>query len=106
MMASGFLAEVERLTALERPMSATSSQAVGYRELAEVLRGETTLEDAVVKIKQHTRNLAKRQETWFRSLERDGARRVDADGKTLKELRDEILELVAREKMLPRETNT
>ena len=106
MMASGFLAEVERLTALERPMSATSSQAVGYRELAEVLRGETTLEDAVVKIKQHTRNLAKRQETGFRSLERDGARRVDADGKTLDELRDEILELVAREKMLPRETNT
>lgn len=100
MMAEGFLEEVERLMKLERGLSATSSQAVGYRELIGVLRGETSLEDAIVKIKQYTRNFAKRQETWFRSLEKSGARRVDADDKSPEELRDEIIDVVRREKLL------
>lgn len=100
MMAEGFLEEVERLMKLERGLSATSSQAVGYRELIGVLRGETSLEDAIVKIKQYTRNFAKRQETWFRSLEKSGARRVDADDKSPEELRDEIIDVVRRENLL------
>ncbi len=41
-------------------------QTVGYAELFEYLDGNCTLSEAVEKIKQHTRNYAKRQLTWFR----------------------------------------
>src|SRR5690606_7792661 len=41
-------------------------QTVGYTELFEHLDGKYDLETAIEKIKQHTRNYAKRQLTWFR----------------------------------------
>ena len=41
-------------------------QTVGYRELFDHLEGKCNLAEAVEKIKQHTRNYAKRQLTWFR----------------------------------------
>ena len=39
---------------------------IGYKEILAYLDGESTLEDAIDKLKQHTRNYAKRQLTWFR----------------------------------------
>lgn len=42
-------------------------QTVGYRELFQHFAGELSLEQAIEKIKQHTRNYAKRQITWFRN---------------------------------------
>ena len=39
---------------------------IGYQEILTYLDGEATLEDALDKLKQHTRNYAKRQLTWFR----------------------------------------
>jgi len=42
-------------------------KAVGVREMAGVLTGKTSLENAVVATKQATRNYAKRQMTWFRN---------------------------------------
>jgi tRNA dimethylallyltransferase len=41
-------------------------QTVGYQELFEYFDGTITKNEAVDKIKQNTRNLAKRQMTWFR----------------------------------------
>ncbi|MBK8490845.1 MAG: tRNA (adenosine(37)-N6)-dimethylallyltransferase MiaA [Saprospirales bacterium] len=41
-------------------------QTVGYQELFDYFEGKTTLEEAISLIKQHTRNYAKRQLTWFR----------------------------------------
>ena len=41
-------------------------QTVGYSELFDFLDGKLPLEEAVNLIKQHTRNYAKRQWTWFR----------------------------------------
>lgn len=41
-------------------------QTVGYRELFDHFEGKISLEEAVQQIKQHTRNYAKRQLTWFR----------------------------------------
>ena len=41
-------------------------QTVGYSELFEYLEGQCTLDFAIDKMKQHTRNYAKRQLTWFR----------------------------------------
>ena len=39
---------------------------IGYKEILAFLDGEWGLEEAVEKLKQHTRNYAKRQLTWFR----------------------------------------
>ena len=47
---------------------------IGYKEILTYLDGESTLEEALDKLKQHTRNYAKRQLTWFRknpNLERN-----------------------------------
>jgi len=39
---------------------------IGYQEILTYLDGENSLEEALDKLKQHTRNYAKRQLTWFR----------------------------------------
>ncbi len=41
-------------------------QTVGYAELFDYLDGKYSLQEAIEKIKQHTRNYAKRQMTWFK----------------------------------------
>ena len=47
---------------------------IGYQEILTYLDGEASLEDALDKLKQHTRNYAKRQLTWFR---RNPALKID-----------------------------
>ena len=39
---------------------------IGYKEILTYLDGQATLEEALDKLKQHSRNYAKRQLTWFR----------------------------------------
>ncbi|MDZ7616031.1 MAG: tRNA (adenosine(37)-N6)-dimethylallyltransferase MiaA [Patescibacteria group bacterium] len=68
MFAAGLVEEVRGLMALGRPLSKTARQAVGYREVIEHLEGVRHLDDTIALVKQHTRQLAKRQGTWFRSL--------------------------------------
>src|SRR5699024_4305716 len=70
MMAAGFLAEVEKLHA--RPdlgLSDPAVRAVGYRQLWQLLEGEFDLNEAVKRAIIASRQLAKRQLTWLRSLE-------------------------------------
>ena len=40
-------------------------QSVGYREFFDYFDGRISLEQAVELVKQHSRNYAKRQITWF-----------------------------------------
>lgn len=63
MMEQGLLEEVRKLYP-QRHLK--NLQTVGYSELFDYIDGKYTLEEAVEKIKQHTRNYAKRQLTWFR----------------------------------------
>ncbi|HUQ66021.1 MAG TPA: tRNA (adenosine(37)-N6)-dimethylallyltransferase MiaA [Flavitalea sp.] len=63
MMHDGLLEEVRLLIPYRR---LNALQTVGYSELFEHLDGKLSLEEAVNKIKQNTRNYAKRQMTWFR----------------------------------------
>lgn len=44
----------------------TALQTVGYKELFDYFDGLYSKEEAIEKIKQHTRNYAKRQITWFK----------------------------------------
>jgi tRNA dimethylallyltransferase len=64
MMDKGLLEEVRQLHSYK---NFNALKTVGYRELHEYLEGKYSLETAVEKIKQHTRNYAKRQITWFKN---------------------------------------
>lgn len=80
MMQEGLLDEVKSVYPLRH---LKNLQTVGYTELFAYLDGTTTLDAAVNKIKQHTRNYAKRQMTWFKKdrqlnwLRADDAKVVD-----------------------------
>ncbi len=63
MMEQGLLAEVQQLYPNKE---LKNLQTVGYAELFDYLDGKCTLSGAIDKIKQHTRNYAKRQMTWFK----------------------------------------
>jgi len=52
--------------ALENLQHLNALQTVGYSEWWPYFRGEVKREEVIEKIKQHTRNYAKRQLTWFR----------------------------------------
>lgn len=67
MMEKGLLQEVEKLVEMGYK-DCKSLQAIGYKELIGYLDGEYGLDQAVEKIKQFTRNYAKRQLTWFRKV--------------------------------------
>jgi tRNA dimethylallyltransferase len=62
----GWVEEVQRLLAQGLEKNATAMQAAGYRELVAHVRGDLTLAAAVALIKTRTRQLARRQLTWFR----------------------------------------
>lgn len=64
MMKEGLFNEVKQFMAYK---DFNALKTVGYKELYDHLEGKLTLEEAVEKIKQHTRNYAKRQLTWFKN---------------------------------------
>ena len=72
MFAAGLVDEVRGLLARPRPLSKTAAQAVGYREVIEHLQGNRDLPATVDLVKTHSRQFAKRQGTWFRSLSECG----------------------------------
>lgn len=89
MLQRGLVDEVRRLTANGRQLGRTASQAVGYREVIAYLTGQWDDETMVAKIKTRTRQFAKRQGTWFRSLSE--CRFVDVAGEpNLVQLAEEI----------------
>ena len=63
MLKNGLIDEVQHLLPYKH---LNALQTVGYKELFEYFDGELDLEKAIELIKQHTRNYAKRQLTWFR----------------------------------------
>jgi len=67
MVEAGALEEVRALVARGLDPALPAMKAVGVREFAAYLAGETTLEHAVEATRQATRNYAKRQLTWFRN---------------------------------------
>ena len=57
---------LEEVAGLAGRMGATASQAVGYRQLLAVVRGEITEEEGFRQTKRATLDLVKRQRTFFR----------------------------------------
>ena len=62
MLEAGLLDEVKNLSL--DPIT-TAGQAIGYKELNGYFAGQVTLDEAIDKIKQASRNYAKRQLTWW-----------------------------------------
>ena len=69
MLAAGLIEETTHALAAPGGMSRTARQGLGYREVIEMLAGALPREELAGAIKTHTRQFAKRQGTWFRSLE-------------------------------------
>ena len=74
MVDQGALEEVRALVARGLDPSLPAMKAVGVREFAAHLTGETSLEQAVEATRRATRNYAKRQLTWFRNQTPDWPR--------------------------------
>jgi tRNA dimethylallyltransferase len=87
MIEAGLIEEVKRVTEYR---NLTALQTVGYKEVFDYLDGETDLETCISKIKQHTRNYAKRQLTWFKKHPDT----IWLDAKPTDELCLEILQVV------------
>lgn len=68
MMEAGLAAEAEELWRDGLASAPTASQAIGYKELFPYFEGKASLDDCVSLIKQHSRNYAKRQKTYFRRV--------------------------------------
>ena len=69
MVEQGIIDEAKWLFSQNLPESCTAMQAIGYKELFPYIKGEKDLSECVDLLKQHTRNYAKRQLTWFRHMD-------------------------------------
>jgi tRNA dimethylallyltransferase len=63
MLSEGLLDEVKSVFQFR---NLKSLNTVGYKELFDHFDEKMTLDEAIEKIKQHSRNYAKRQETWLK----------------------------------------
>ena len=68
MLEAGILPEAE-LVWQNRETYRTAAQAIGYKEFFPYFEGAASLEACTDKLKQASRNYAKRQLTWFRHME-------------------------------------
>ena len=70
MVAAGFVEEVESLLAAGFDVDLPSMSGIGYREMAEYLRGDTDLDDAIRRTKFRTHRYARSQYNWFKRDDR------------------------------------
>ncbi|MBQ4620906.1 MAG: tRNA (adenosine(37)-N6)-dimethylallyltransferase MiaA [Clostridia bacterium] len=66
MVKNGLINEVSSLMKEIEKGETTAHQAIGYKEIAEAIKGEIAMSDAISHLKTATRNYAKRQITWFK----------------------------------------
>lgn len=66
MVADGLLEEVRGLLSRGYGADLPTLSAIGYREMAAVVRGEIPLDEAVAQMKRQTRVFVRRQANWFK----------------------------------------
>ncbi len=69
MIQNGLVEEVKMLKESGLIENNQCSTAIGYKEILAYLNDEYSLECAIEKVKQNTRNYAKRQITWFKHMD-------------------------------------
>lgn len=88
MLNHGLLNEVRRLMS-DSERYPTAAQAIGYKEIAMALDGRIGMNEAIILVKQATRNYAKRQLTWFRRDPRTVW--IPAEGRSAAEIAQDML---------------
>lgn len=68
MLDAGLEQEVRRLLAQGVSPDCQSMQSIGYRQMVWYINGSLSYAEAVDKLKQATRNFAKRQITWYKKM--------------------------------------
>ena len=68
MFAAGLVEEVQGLLNQGVNPNAQAMLGIGYKEVVEHLQDKLTLDEAISKVQQMTRNFAKRQLTWYRRM--------------------------------------
>jgi len=89
MWEAGLIDETRNLLSKGYDLGLASMGGIGYKETIKYLNARLTETEAIAAIQQATRHYAKRQETWFRHQSPD-AKPVSAEGKTAKEIAEEI----------------
>jgi tRNA dimethylallyltransferase len=67
MMEAGLVDEVRGLIRAGCALETPAMSAIGYKQIAQVLQGQSTLEDAVQEMRRLTRQYVRRQANWFRN---------------------------------------
>ena len=67
-IAAGLVDEVRGLLAAGVPTDAPAMSAIGYGEIVAYLQGETTLPEAIERIRYNTHRYARHQTTWLRRM--------------------------------------
>ncbi len=67
MIDQGLVGEIEELLADDLGKHIRKKKIVGYAEIIDSIENRTDMEEGIDLVKQHTRNYAKRQMTWFRN---------------------------------------
>lgn len=81
MMSMGLTDEVRNVLAMGYAPDCPGMKGIGYRETIQYISGLCTEEEMIYNIKQNTRHYAKRQLTWFRSI--DNVQWFDVNDKDL-----------------------
>lgn len=68
MVSEGLFEETKSLLDMGVPTTAQSMKSIGYKQVAQYYNGEFTRTEAIDKVKQYTRNFAKRQITWYNKM--------------------------------------
>lgn len=66
MIEDGLIDEAKNILKMGYAPDCYGLRTIGYKEIVEYLKSQCDLNEAIEKAKQHTRNFAKRQLTWFR----------------------------------------
>lgn len=91
MVEEGLIEEVKSLKELGYTFNILS-----YKEIGEYLEGQTTLEEAITKLKRNTRRYAKRQETWFKNqMETILVDVTDIDA-AINKIKEEIIKFIGK----------
>ncbi len=90
MIDNGLLEEVKSL--YSDKLSNQAVKAIGYQEIYDYLDNKISLEEAINLIKQHSRNYAKRQMTWYRN--RENVQEVFININNLEETKNKLINIV------------
>lgn len=90
MLQRGLLREVSNLVE-KGYQDSQSMQAIGYKELVPVVKGEKDIETSTEQIKQNSRRYAKRQMTWFKN--KMNVTWFQRDKQSLTEIADNVIQL-------------